>query len=78
MAIFSLFQLASVVVFALFLVGFLNILLSDKENECEMTYMFEYPQFVVSFYLINIITILIFLQYNTLVLLLYAYLDSSQ
>jgi len=36
-------------VFVIFLLGLHNYLISNEENGCEMTYMIEYPQFVVSF-----------------------------
>lgn len=47
MAIFSVFQILSVLAVALYLIGILNNLFSDRENACEMTYMYEYPQYVV-------------------------------
>jgi len=36
-------------VFVIFMLGLHNFLISNEENGCEMTYMIEYPQFVVSF-----------------------------
>lgn len=50
MAAFNLFIAISGVVFAFFVLGIHNYLTAHEENSCEMTYMFEYPQYVVSFY----------------------------
>jgi glycosylphosphatidylinositol deacylase len=36
-------------IFVIFMLGLHNFLISNEENGCEMTYMIEYPQFVVSF-----------------------------
>jgi len=49
MAAFNLFIAISGVVFAFFVLGIHNYLTAHEENSCEMTYMFEYPQYVVSF-----------------------------
>lgn len=51
MAFVSVFQVLSIGLFCLFLVGILNVTFTDQENHCEMTFMFEYPQFVVSLFL---------------------------
>ncbi|XP_075973637.1 GPI inositol-deacylase [Anticarsia gemmatalis] len=42
----SLFQIISFIFVLGYLLGFLNVHFSDKNNYCLMTYMFEYPQFV--------------------------------
>lgn len=44
----SVFQILSIVFVLSYLLGVLNLYFSDKNNYCIMTYMFEYPQFVVS------------------------------
>jgi hypothetical protein len=36
-------------IFGVFMLGLHNFLKKKKKNGCEMTYMMEYPQFVVSF-----------------------------
>ncbi|XP_059471250.1 GPI inositol-deacylase [Neocloeon triangulifer] len=46
MAAFNLFIAISGVIFALFVLGIHNYLTAHEENSCEMTYMFEYPQYV--------------------------------
>lgn len=38
----------SFVVFLIYLLGAVHHLTNHEENTCEMTYMFEYPQYVVS------------------------------
>lgn len=49
----SIFQILSLAFLFSYLLGILNIYFSDKNEYCEMTYMFEYPQFVVrSFFLL--------------------------
>lgn len=35
--------------------GLYRYLVDDENNQCEMTYMFEYPQYIVSYYLINLL-----------------------
>lgn len=42
------FQIISVIFVVVYVLGMLNIHFSDKNNYCIMTYMYEYPQFVVS------------------------------
>ncbi|XP_073945393.1 GPI inositol-deacylase isoform X2 [Choristoneura fumiferana] len=42
----SIYQIVSLIFFVAFLLGILNIHFSDRTNYCEMTYMYEYPQFV--------------------------------
>ncbi|XP_063380508.1 GPI inositol-deacylase [Cydia fagiglandana] len=42
----SIYQIIALIFFIAFLLGVLNIHFSDKKNYCEMTYMYEYPQFV--------------------------------
>lgn len=44
----SIFQGLSLLFLLGYLLGVLNLHFSDKNNYCFMTYMFEYPQFVVS------------------------------
>lgn len=44
----SVFQILSLIFVLGYLLGVLNLYFSDKNNYCIMTYMFEYPQFVVS------------------------------
>lgn len=44
----SVFQILSLIFVLGYLFGVLNLYFSDKNNYCIMTYMFEYPQFVVS------------------------------
>ncbi|XP_065353841.1 GPI inositol-deacylase [Cloeon dipterum] len=46
MAAFNLFVAFSGVIFAFFVLGIHNYLTAHEENSCEMTYMFEYPQYV--------------------------------
>ena len=48
MAAFNLFVAVSGVIFVFFILGIHNYLTAHEENSCEMTYMFEYPQYVVS------------------------------
>lgn len=45
---FSIFQIISFIFVVAYLFGLLNNYFSDKNNYCGMTYMYEYPQFVVS------------------------------
>lgn len=49
MAVIGSLVILSSIVFVVFMLGLHNFLISNEENGCEMTYMFEYPQFVVSF-----------------------------
>jgi glycosylphosphatidylinositol deacylase len=49
MAVTGPFVVFSGIVFVIFMLGLHNFLTNNEENGCEMTYMFEYPQFVVSF-----------------------------
>lgn len=49
MAAINLFAAFSGFVFFTFILGLHNFLTNNEENGCEMTYMFEYPQYVVSF-----------------------------
>jgi hypothetical protein len=49
MAVLGPFVIFSGICFIIFMLGFHNFLTNNEENGCEMTYMFEYPQFVVSF-----------------------------
>lgn len=44
----SVFQIVSFIFVLSFLLGVLNIHFSDKSNYCDMTYMYQYPQYVVS------------------------------
>lgn len=44
----SVFQIVSLIFVLAYLVGVLNLYFSDRNDYCIMTYMFEYPQFVVS------------------------------
>lgn len=37
----------SVSIFLLYIIGAARYLTDHEENTCEMTYMFEYPQYVV-------------------------------
>lgn len=39
---------ASMLVFLLYVIGAARYLVNNEENTCDMTYMFEYPQYVVS------------------------------
>lgn len=48
----SVFQILSFVFFLSYLFGIINIHFNDKNDYCVMTYMYEYPQFVVSWFLI--------------------------
>lgn len=41
------FIVFSLIVTLLYFVGLLSFINDHEENKCEMTYMFEYPQFVV-------------------------------
>ncbi|XP_063230669.1 GPI inositol-deacylase isoform X2 [Bacillus rossius redtenbacheri] len=43
---FNFFVLLSGVCFCLFLIGLHNFISNHETNKCEMTYMFEYPQYV--------------------------------
>jgi glycosylphosphatidylinositol deacylase len=49
MAVIGPLVIFSGIVFVVFVLGLYNFLISNEENGCEMTYMIEYPQFVVSF-----------------------------
>jgi hypothetical protein len=49
MAVVGAFVIFSGIVFVIFMLGLHNFLTNNEENGCEMTYMFEYPQFVASF-----------------------------
>lgn len=49
MAAINPFVVFSGMVFVIFILGLHNFLTDNEENGCEMTYMFEYPQYVVSF-----------------------------
>lgn len=49
MAVFGPLVVFSGIVFVIFVLGSHNFLISNEENGCQMTYMIEYPQFVVSF-----------------------------
>jgi hypothetical protein len=49
MAVIGPLVILSSIVFVIFMLGLHNFLISNEENGCEMTYMFEYPQYVVSF-----------------------------
>lgn len=49
MAAINLFAIFSGFVSFTFIIGLHNFLTNNEENGCEMTYMFEYPQYVVSF-----------------------------
>lgn len=51
----SIYQIVSLIFFVAFLLGILNIHFSDRTNYCEMTYMYEYPQFVVRLSVVVII-----------------------
>lgn len=44
----KLFLAISLVSLLLYLYGILTSIINVEENSCKMTYMFEYPQFVVS------------------------------
>lgn len=44
----KLFLAISLVSLLLYLFGILTSVINVEENSCKMTYMFEYPQFVVS------------------------------
>lgn len=46
MAVINLFVIISGVLFLGFLMGTVDYLVNHEENRCEMTYMFEYPQYV--------------------------------
>ncbi|KAG8230005.1 hypothetical protein J437_LFUL008446 [Ladona fulva] len=46
MAAVNLFVILSAVLFLGFLLGTVDYLVNHEENKCEMTYMFEYPQYV--------------------------------
>ncbi|XP_069692336.1 GPI inositol-deacylase [Periplaneta americana] len=46
MAALNTFAVVSGVFFVIFIIGLHNFITSNEENGCEMTYMFEYPQFV--------------------------------
>lgn len=52
MAVIGTLVLFSGIVFVIFVLGIHNFLISNEENGCDMTYMIEYPQFVVSFLVI--------------------------
>lgn len=49
MAVFGSLVILSGIIFVIFVLGLYNVLISNEENGCEMTYMMKYPQFVVSF-----------------------------
>ena len=38
-------------VVSILVVGLYDVLIRHEENGCEMTYMYEWPQYLVSFYL---------------------------
>jgi hypothetical protein len=40
----------SVIVVFLLVVGILNVILQYEENKCEMTWMFEQPQYLVNIF----------------------------
>lgn len=44
----------SFVIFVFYVLGIHNILTKRGENDCDMTYMFEFPQFVVCLSLIHL------------------------
>lgn len=44
----KIFLAISLVSLLLYLYGILTSIINVEENSCKMTYMFEYPQFVVS------------------------------
>lgn len=44
-------QIISCLFVVAYLFGILNNYFSDKNNYCAMTFMFEYPQFVVSIFI---------------------------
>jgi hypothetical protein len=49
MAAINPFAVFSGIVFVVFILGLHNFFTDYEENGCDMTYMFEYPQYVVSF-----------------------------
>ena len=55
-SIYTSFTLKSIVfsiVLIIFIIGLIDYLLIDEKNGCEMTFMFQFPQFVVSFNVFN-------------------------
>lgn len=44
----KLFLVVSLFCLLLYLFGILTSIVNVEENDCKMTYMFEYPQFIVS------------------------------
>lgn len=47
-AMYGIFLSVSLSFFVLYIVGASRYLTNHDENTCDMTYMFEYPQYVVS------------------------------
>lgn len=43
----NIFLVISLICLSLYLFGLKNFLLSHEENACKMTYMYEFPQFIV-------------------------------
>lgn len=78
----SIFQILSFLFVLGYLFGILNVYFNDKNNYCVMTYMFEYPKFVVSFllytfpktYIILPTFCLLFFKFTTNTLLKIVYL----
>lgn len=48
MTLISKFVILSLIATLIYFIGILIFITDHDENKCEMTYMFEYPQFVVS------------------------------
>lgn len=46
--VYGLLLTISLVIFSLYIIGAARYLTDHDENTCDMTYMFEYPQYVVS------------------------------
>lgn len=44
----KIFLIVSLVCLLFYLYGILTSIVEVEENDCKMTYMFEYPQFIVS------------------------------
>lgn len=41
--------IVAIIALLIYMYGILITILSTEKNDCRMTYMFEYPQFVVGF-----------------------------
>ncbi len=48
-----------------FVIGIYDMLSNFEENGCEMTYMFEWPKYMVRILLFHFLSVLIFVQVTT-------------